>query len=74
MNPADLKKLQALPVSEKLMLVDVLWQSIGESSEEPEVSEAEKRELDSRWARFERDPSRALTLEQFDALMKAKRG
>lgn len=74
MNPADLRKLKALPVSEKLMLVEVLWQSIGESSDEPEVSDAEKNELDSRWARFERDPSRALTLEQFRALVKAKRG
>lgn len=74
MNSAELRKLQALPVSEKLMLVEVLWQSIGQSTDEPEVSEAEKRELDSRWARFEKDPSRALTLEQFRALVKAKRG
>jgi putative addiction module component (TIGR02574 family) len=74
MNPADVLKLQALPVSEKLLMVEVLWQSIGDASDELEVSEAEKRELDSRWARFERDPSRALTLEQFDALVKAKRG
>jgi putative addiction module component (TIGR02574 family) len=74
MTANELRKLQALPVSEKLMLVEVLWQSIGESSDEPEVSDAEKKELDSRWARFERDPSRALTLEQFRALVKAKRG
>jgi len=74
MTPNDLPKLQALPVSEKLLLVELLWQSIGDSNDEPEVSEAEKRELDSRWARFERDPSRALTLEQFDAFLKAKRG
>ena len=74
MTPNDLRKLQALPVSEKLMLVEVLWQSIGESSDEPEVSDVEKKELDSRWARFERDPSRALTLEQFRALVKAERG
>ncbi|MDZ4401650.1 addiction module protein [Prosthecobacter sp.] len=74
MNPADVRKLQALPVSEKLLMVEVLWQSIGDANDELEVSEAEKRELDSRWARFERDPSRALTLEQFDALVKAKRG
>jgi putative addiction module component (TIGR02574 family) len=73
-NPAELRKLQSLPVGEKLMLVEVLWQSIGQSTDEPEVSEAEKRELDSRWARFEKDPSRALTLEQFRALVKAKRG
>ena len=74
MNASDLSKLQALPVSEKLLLVDALWQSIGESMKEPTVSDAEKRELDSRWARFERDPSRALTLEQFDALIKARHG
>jgi putative addiction module component (TIGR02574 family) len=73
MNSNDLRKLQALPVSEKLMLVEVLWQSIGESTDEPEVSDAEKLELDSRWARFEHDPSRAMTLDQFDALIKARR-
>jgi putative addiction module component (TIGR02574 family) len=38
------------------------------------VTEAEKRELDARWERFERDPSRALTIEQFQALIEAKRG
>jgi putative addiction module component (TIGR02574 family) len=74
MNSNELRKLQALPVSEKLMLVEFLWQSIGESTDEPEVSDAEKRELDSRWARFERAPSRAMTLDQFDALLKARRG
>ena len=74
MTPNDLLKLKALPVSEKLLMVDVLWQSIGDANDELKVSDAEKRELDSRWARFERDPSRALTLEQFDALVQAKRG
>jgi putative addiction module component (TIGR02574 family) len=39
-----------------------------------EVTEAEKRELDARWERFERDPSRALTIEQFRVLIEAKRG
>lgn len=73
MTLADFPQVQALPVREKLFMVEELWQSIGESTEELEVSEAEKRELDSRWERFERDPSRALTLEQFDALMQAKR-
>lgn len=39
-----------------------------------EVSDAEKRKLDARWKRFERDPSRALTIEQFRGLIEAKRG
>lgn len=38
------------------------------------VSVAEKKELDARWERFERDPSLALTLEQFRSLIEAKRG
>jgi putative addiction module component (TIGR02574 family) len=74
MDLADVLRLQALPVSEKLLMVEVLWQSMGDANNELEVSEEERWELDSRWARFERDPSRALTLEQFDALVKAKRG
>lgn len=74
MSESELRKLQALPFVEKLQLMDAIWQSTEESKDEPVVTEAEKRELDSRWARFERDPSRALTLEQFRALIKARRG
>jgi len=39
-----------------------------------EVTEAERATLDTRWESFERDPSRALTLEQFRALIEAKWG
>ncbi len=74
MSESELRKLQALTFEEKLRLMDAIWQVGDESKEEPAVSEAEKHELDSRWARFERDPSRALTLEQFDALIKARYG
>lgn len=74
MSESELRKLQALPFVEKLQLMDAIWECADESNDEPAVSETEKRELDSRWARFERDPSRALTLEQFDALIKARYG
>lgn len=73
MTSSELSKLQALPFEEKLWLMDAIWLT-SEADAEPTVTEAEKRELDSRWARFERDPSRALTLEQFDALIKARHG
>ena len=71
---ADFPQVRALPVREKLLMVEAIWDSIGADSDHLEVTEAEKRELDARWSRFERDPSRALTLEQFEALMKARRG
>jgi len=74
MTLADFPQMLALPAQEKLLIVEELWQSMGDSCNELQVSHAEKKELDSRWARFERDPSRALTLEQFRALVKAKRG
>lgn len=73
MTLADFPAVQALPVREKLLMVEELWQSIGAASDGLEVSEAEKHELDSRWERFERDPTPVLTLEQFDT-MRAKRG
>lgn len=74
MTLADFPQVRAMPVREKLLMVEEIWQSIGDSCDELEVSEAEKRELDSRWARFEQNPSRALTLEQFDELIKTRRG
>ncbi len=73
MTSSELSKLQALSFEEKLWLMDALWMN-SKPTAEPSVTEAEKLELDSRWARFERDPSRALTLEQFDALIKARHG
>lgn len=42
--------------------------------EQLEVSEEEKTEMEARWKRFEGEPLRSLTDEQFDALIKAKRG
>ena len=71
---ADFPQVRALPVRDKLLMVEELWESIGAAAEQIPVSDAEKRELDARWARFENDPSRALTVEQFDGLLKAKRG
>lgn len=73
MNLADFPQVFALPVRDKLLMVEEIWQSIGNADDELEVSEAEKQELDSRWAKFKKDPSRALTLEQLDVLIKDRR-
>lgn len=59
---------------EKLLLVDEIWESMVDVESELEVLDAEKRELNARWERFEKDPLSALTLEEFQARINAKRG
>jgi len=52
-----LSELLALPVEERLKLVEALWESIAECPEVLELTVAQKQELDSRLAAYERDPS-----------------
>ncbi|GAA5136528.1 hypothetical protein GCM10023213_11710 [Prosthecobacter algae] len=73
MTLADFSQVRALPVREKLLLVDEIWESMMDVESELEVLDAEKRELNARWERFEKDPLRALTLEEFQARINAKR-
>jgi putative addiction module component (TIGR02574 family) len=46
-------------------LLGELWQDLAHDLDSLEVSETEEELLDQRWAAFLRDPSAALTLEQF---------
>lgn len=73
MTLAEFSQVRALPVREKLLLVDEIWESMIDVESELEVLDAEKRELNARWERFEKDPLRALTLEEFQARINAKR-
>jgi putative addiction module component (TIGR02574 family) len=59
----DFPTLGALSFKEKLELVEELLVSV-DPEFEAHLSEEEKNELDSRWAQFERNPSRALTVDQ----------
>ena len=52
-----LSELLALPVEERLRLVEVLWESVAECPEALELTVAQKQELDRRLAAYERDPS-----------------
>jgi putative addiction module component (TIGR02574 family) len=73
MKLADLPEIQALSAREKLELADELWQDAAQDLESLEVSASEKKLLDERWAVYLRDPSSALTLEQFKAKVKKRR-
>ncbi len=70
---ADLSKVRALPAREKLQLLDELWQDLARDLDSLEVTEAEKRMLDERWAAYLSDPGAALTLEQFEERVRVLR-
>jgi putative addiction module component (TIGR02574 family) len=74
MKLADLPQVRALPAEEKLQLLDELWQDVARDLESMEVSPAERKLLDERWAAFQNDPSSALSLEQFKTQVRALRG
>jgi putative addiction module component (TIGR02574 family) len=73
MKLADLPQVRSLPAREKLELAEELWQDVAHELESLEVTPAERELLDERWAAYLRDPSLALTLEQFQAKVKQLR-
>jgi len=73
MKLIDLPEVRALSAREKLELVDELWISLAPELEGLEVSNQEKELLDERWAAFLKNPSSALTIEQFREKLKALR-
>ena len=73
MTLADLHQVQSLSPREKLELVDEIWKSVASHPEQLEVTQEEKDILDRRWADFVRNPSSALTIEEFKGKISALR-
>ena len=57
-------ELLRLPLDERLQLLEDLWASIASHLEALPLSEAQRRELDRRWALYEQDPGRGILWEQ----------
>lgn len=56
----EMEKLRALPVAEKLQLVEDLWDSIAEDPEVVRLSASHIAELDKRLDRLEESPTEGL--------------
>jgi putative addiction module component (TIGR02574 family) len=69
----DLPEVRALPAKEKLELADELWIDAARDLESMGVPTDQREVLDRRWADFLSDPSRALTVEQFQARLRELR-
>jgi putative addiction module component (TIGR02574 family) len=72
MNATILSEIMSLPPSEKLALIDKLWESISPEIDDSEITEEEKKLLDERWEKYLANPESALTLEQLKAAVAAR--
>ncbi len=57
-------EILALPVSERVRLVEAIWDSISAVPEALPLTQWQKDELDRRLAEFEADPDSGATLEE----------
>jgi len=57
-------EILALPVAERVRLVEAIWDSISAVPEALPMTEWQKQELDRRLAEFEANPDEGATLEE----------
>ena len=73
MKLRELPQIMALSPEEKLDLIDELWESIYPGMDQGGVSDEEKKLLDARWENYLKNPESALSIEQFESLLAARR-
>jgi putative addiction module component (TIGR02574 family) len=68
MTAIQLQELLRLPAAERLNLIEALWDGLAESGEALlDVPEAHQRELDRRWAAYQRNPADVVLWEEVKA-------
>lgn len=64
---ATLKQIIALNVEDRILLVQAIWDSIAAEQAYPELTDAQKQELDRRIADTEANPDNVTTWEEIKA-------
>ena len=72
MNQELVAEILALPVQERVRLVEAIWDSISAVPEALPLTQWQREELDRRLAEFEADPEAGSTLE--DVFARLRRG
>ena len=57
MKPISIAEVLALPVAERLRLVETIWDSIAEVPETLQLTKAQESELDRRLDAYRKDPA-----------------
>ena len=68
-----LYEISSLTPSEQLKIAQVIWDRLPDDFG-TDPSPAQQAELDRRWIEYKKDPSSALTLEEFRERMRVARG
>jgi putative addiction module component (TIGR02574 family) len=66
-------EISSLTPSEQLKIAQVIWDRLPDEFG-TDISPAQQAELDRRWIEYKKDPSSALTLEEFRERMRVARG
>jgi putative addiction module component (TIGR02574 family) len=61
------KELKELSRSEKLLLINELWEDISESADDLEISNELNRKLDERYEAFQKEPEQGMAWTEFKA-------
>lgn len=69
---ATLNEIASLSVEDRILLVQAIWDSIAADQAYPELTEAQKRELDARIDDSEMNPDNSLTWEEVKASIKRR--
>jgi putative addiction module component (TIGR02574 family) len=74
MSTTILDTAKSLPLSERIELVEALWESIVHDGYEPELTTAQAGELDRRLAAHEKNPDDVVAWETVKADLESKYG
>ena len=71
--PATLSQIAALSVEERIRLVQAIWDTIAAEQAHPDLTEAQKKELDRRIADLDANPGNILTWEEIKTRVRGGR-
>jgi len=74
MSTSILETAKKLPLSERLELLDALWETIIRDGYEPELTTAQAQELDRRLAEHEQNPDDVVSWETVKKGLESKYG
>jgi putative addiction module component (TIGR02574 family) len=74
MSTNILDTAKSLPLAERIELVEALWESIIQDGHEPELTTAQREELDQRLAAHEKHPDDVVSWESVKRDLEGKYG
>ncbi|AFY45220.1 addiction module protein [Nostoc sp. PCC 7107] len=67
-----LNEIQTLSIEERIRLVQAIWDSIAAEQAYPDITEAQKQELERRNNDYEANPDNVMTWEEIKASIKRR--